>query len=716
MNHHHQLTAGAAALLTGAALTACGGSAKDERYLPTAYPEARYDSSIVDVYYGTEVPDPYRWLENDTSAETRAWVAAQQALTEEYFRHVPAKDTIYQRLCQLYDYQRVSIPGKSGGHYFFSQNDGLQNQSVIYVQDSLTEEPRVFLDPNTLSDDGTVAYAGMSVSKDGRYAAYLIHRNGSDWTEIYVKEIATGRTLDDHIVWAKFTSAAWCGDGFYYSAYDAPDAHHAYSQKNEGHKVYYHRLGTPQADDRLVYATPDAPLQFHAASLSADERYLFLTDSDGGAGNSLRVLDLKKAKDEYLTISDDMQVRVEPIEVIGDTLYLFTNYQAPKGRVCKASIRQPGVANWKEVIPEGDYTLASAQLADGHIIAVYDQDACNHAYVYTMQGRRLHEVEFPTFGSVWFSCHYDDPEVFYSFTSFVFPATAYKYDVRTNRSELYKAPACDVKPDDYVTEELFVTSKDGTQVPLFVTYKKGLKRDGSNPTYLYAYGGFSVSLNPLYVPSRMVWLEHGGIYAEAILRGGGEYGEDWHEAGTKMKKQNVFDDFIASAEYLISEGYTSPERLCIEGASNGGLLIGACVNQRPDLYAVAIPQVGVMDMLRYHKFTVGWNWASDYGRSDESPEMFQYLKGYSPLHTIQSGKDVHYPAILVTTADHDDRVVPAHSFKYAATLQASQTGPEPKLILIESNAGHGAGKPMSKVLDEKAKIYSFILYNMGIAY
>ncbi len=712
MNHSH--ITGGAALMMGAALAACQ-SPREARYMPTAYPEARYDSSVVDLYYGNEVPDPYRWLEDETSDETRAWVAAQKAVTDEYFQHIAFKDSILHRLEQHYDYERVSIPGKSGGHYFFSKNDGLQNQSIIYIQDSLSEEPRVFLDPNQLSDDGTVAYAGMSVSKDGRYAAYMIHRNGSDWTEIYVLEVATGRQLDDHIVWAKFTGAAWCGDGFYYSAYDAPDAR-AYSQKNEHHKVYYHRLGTTQADDRLVYQTPDKPLQFHGASLSADERYLFISDSEGGPGNALRVMDLKQAKDEYLTISDDMSVRVDPLEVVGDTLYLFTNYRAPKGRVCKASIRRPGMDQWQDVIPEGDYVLASAQLADGHIIAVYDQDACNHAYVYTMQGRKLHEVEFPTLGSVWFSGQYDDPEVFYGFTSFVFPTTAYKYHVRTNESELYRAPQCDINAEDYITEEVFVTSKDGTQVPLFLTYKKGLKRDGSNPTYLYAYGGFGVSLNPLYVPSRMVWLERGGIYAEAILRGGNEYGEEWHEAGTKMKKQNVFDDFIASAEYLIQEQYTSPERLCIEGASNGGLLIGACVNQRPDLYAVAIPQVGVMDMLRYHKFTIGWNWASDYGRSDESPEMFQYLKNYSPLHTIRSGEGVHYPAILVTTADHDDRVVPAHSYKYTATLQAAQTGPEPKLIMIESNAGHGAGKPMSKVLEEKACIYSFILYNMGIEY
>jgi prolyl oligopeptidase len=704
-----------AALMMGCAFTACQ-SGKNARFTPAGYPVARYDSTVVDTYFGTEIADPYRWLENDTSAETKAWVTAEQALTDDYFSHIPYKDSIRHRLEQLYDYARVSIPGKNGGHYFTSKNDGLQNQSVIYIQDSLSEEPRVFLDPNKLSDDGTVAYAGMSVSNDGRYVAYMIHRNGSDWTEIYVKEIATGRTLEDHIEWAKFTGAAWCGDGFYYSAYDAPDAHHAYSQKNEGHKVFYHRLGTTQAEDRLVYATPDRPLQFHGASLSSDERYLFITDSEGGSGNAVRVLDLKKAKDEYLTICDDMSVRVEPIEVIGDTLYLYTNYEAPKGRVCKASIRKPGRENWLDVIPEGDYVLSSAQLADGHIIAVYDKDACNHAYVYTMQGLLKNEIELPTFGSVWFSCHYDDPEIFYSFTSFVYPSTAYTYSIADNKSEVLKAPACDVNPDDYVTEQVFVTSKDSTQVPLFITYKKGIKRDGTNPTYLYAYGGFGVSLNPLYVPSRMVWLERGGIYAEAILRGGNEYGEEWHQAGTKMQKQNVFDDFIASAEYLISEQYTSSERLCIEGASNGGLLIGACVNQRPDLYAVAIPQVGVMDMLRYHKFTIGWNWALDYGRSDDSKEMFEYLKGYSPLHTIQSGADVHYPAILVTTADHDDRVVPAHSFKYAATLQAAQTGDRPKLIMIESNAGHGAGKPMSKVLEGKACIYSFILYNMGIDY
>jgi prolyl oligopeptidase len=714
MNHykHHS----SAALVIGAALaaTACS-TGKDARYQITDYPEARYDSTAVDEYFGTPVADPYRWLEDDMSEETGAWVAAQQELTQKYFSHISFKDSILHRLQELYDYERVSIPAKLGGHYFFTKNDGLQNQNVIYVQDSLTEEPRVFLDPNTLSSDGTVAYAGMSVSKDGRYAAYLIHRNGSDWTEIYVIEIATGKQLDDHIEWGKFTSAAWHGDGFYYSAYDAPDAH-AYSQKNEGHKVFYHRLGTKQSEDQLIYETPEWPLRFHGARTTHDERYLFLTESEGGSGNALFVKDLTKPKSDFVTVWGDMTVSVDALDVIGDTLYFFTDYKTPKGRLCKAPVSTPDTVHWQDVIAEGDCVLSGVNLADGHIIATYEENACNHSYVYTLQGEKVNEIEFPTFGSVWFTSNYDDPEIFYGFTSFVFPTASYVYDLRHNKSMVLVEPKAKVNSEDYVTEELYVTSKDGTKVPLFVTYKKGIKLDGSNPTYLYGYGGFAVSLNPVYVPSRMAWLEKGGIYAEAILRGGNEYGEEWHKAGTLMQKQNVFDDFIASAEFLIDNGYTSKERLAIEGASNGGLLIGACVNQRPDLFAVAIPQVGVMDMLRYHKFTIGWNWAKDYGRSDDSPEMFNYLKAYSPLHNVKSGKDVNYPAILVTTADHDDRVVPAHSFKYAATLQAAETGSKPKLIMIESNAGHGAGKPMSKTLEEKACIYSFILYNMGLSY
>jgi prolyl oligopeptidase len=707
---HHTVNA---ALCLGAALAATACSTRDTRFLPTAYPEARQDSSVVDEYFGQTVADPYRWLENDTSAETRTWVEAQRALTDEYFSHVACRDSVRQRLEALYNYERISVPAHLGGHYFFTKNDGLQNQSVIYIQESLDEEPRVFLDPNTLSTDGTVAYAGMSISKDGHYAAYMIHRNGSDWTEIYVIDITTGKQLEDHIVWAKFTNAAWCGDGFYYAAYDAPDAH-AYSRKNEGHKIYYHRIGTKQSEDRLEYENPDQPLYFHGVSLTEDERFMFLTEAGQASGNTLRVKDMTRKGASYEVVSDDMTYFHDAIDVIGDTLYLYTNEDAPMGRVCRVPVQTPDKAHWQDLIPESDHLLSSVQMADGHLLVTYDVDACNQAYVYTMQGEQVHHIEFPTFGAAWFSCRGDEKEIFYGFNSFVFPTTIYKYDLATNTSTEYIRPHVDFNPDDYETELVFAPSKDNTQVPLFLTYKKGTVKDGSNPTYLYGYGGFNVGMNPGFSPTRIAWLERGGIYAQAVLRGGNEYGESWHQAGTKQQKQNVFDDFIGCAEYLIAQGYTSPARLAIEGASNGGLLIGACVNQRPELFAVAIPQVGVMDMLRYHKFTIGWNWAPDYGTSEDSPEMFAYLKSYSPLHNIKSGTDVHYPAILVTTADHDDRVVPAHSFKYAATLQAAQTGTEPKIILIESNAGHGAGKPMSKVLDEKADIYSFILYNMGL--
>jgi len=700
--------------MTLSLLSAC--RQQPARYMPSEYPQARMDSTVVDDYFGTPVPDPYRWLENDTSAETKEWVEAQRQLTADYFRHIPFRDRLKQRLTELQNYERVSAPYKTGGHYFFSKNDGLQNQNVIYIQDSLGAEPRIFLDPNSLSDDGTVAYAGMSVSKDGKYAAYVIHRNGSDWSEIYVMDVAAGQLLDDHIEWAKFTGAEWCGNGFYYAAYDAPDAH-AYSGKNENHKIYYHAIGTEQTADKLVYENPAQPYYFHSVQLSKDERYMFLMESGQGAGHTLWIRDLHDPKDrQFRLIAGNMDFFYYPIDIIDGTLYIYTNYHAPKGRICGVPVQSPELDKWQDLVPECNQVISAVNLADGHLIVTYSQDASDHAFVYTMQGERKQEIVFPTFGTVGFSCDYKEHDIFYVFTSFTFPTSVYRYDLERNESSPYIVPKVDFNPEEYKTEQLFVTGKDGTRIPLFLTYKKDLKRDGNNPTYLYGYGGFNISLTPGFAPSRIAFLEKGGIYAHACLRGGNEYGEEWHLAGTKMRKQNVFDDFIAAAEYLIENRYTSPARLAIEGGSNGGLLVGACVNQRPDLFRVAVPCVGVMDMLRYHKFTIGWNWASDYGTSEDSEEMFRYLKGYSPLHTIHSGTDVRYPAILVTTADHDDRVVPAHSFKYAATLQAAQTGTEPKLIRIDSKAGHGAGKPISKRLEEQADIYSFILYNMNLSY
>ena len=687
-----------------------------ERYSVKAYPETRMDETVVDDYFGTKVADPYRWLENDTSAETAKWVKAQNEVTQDYLSHIPFRNAIKDRLTQIVNYERYSMPSKKHGRYIYSKNDGLQNQSVIYMQETLDGEPTVLLDPNKLSDDGTVSLGGISFSNDGKYMAYTIQRSGSDWVEIYVKDMATLELLPDHIEWAKFTGASWYKDGFFYAAYDRPEAGKEFSNVNENHKIYYHKLGTPQEQDELFYSNPAQPRYFHQVDLTEDEHYMFLFESGQGAGSTLWIRDMQDPKGKFVQIADDMDYQYGPIDVIDGTLYIFTNYNAPKGRICKVSTKAPQMANWVDVIPESENVISGINLAKGKMIVTYDKDAANHAYVYTMDGQQLHEIALPTYGSVGFSSEYKEPEVFYAFTSFVFPTTIYQYNIDDNTSTVFRAPAIDFKSDDYVTEQVFVTSKDGTKVPMFLTYKKGLQKDGNNPTFLYGYGGFNVTLNPGFSTSRLPFIENGGIYAQMNLRGGNEYGEEWHIAGTKLQKQNVFDDCIACAEYLINNKYTSPKYLALNGGSNGGLLVGAVVNQRPDLFAVAVPQVGVMDMLRYHLFTIGWNWASDYGTSEDDEAMFKALYAYSPLHTIKSGADVHYPAIMVTTADHDDRVVPAHSFKYAATLQAAQTGDQPKIIRIDTKAGHGGGKPISKVLEEQADIYSFILYNMGLTY
>ena len=687
-----------------------------ERYSVKAYPETRKDTTVVDDYFGTKVADPYRWLENDTSAETADWVKAQTEVTNDYLSHIPFRNALKDRLTEFVNYERYSMPSKKHGRYIYSKNDGLQNQSVIYMQETLEGEPSVLLDPNKLSDDGTVSLGGISFSNDGKYMAYTIQRSGSDWVEIYVKDMNTLELLPDHIEWAKFTGATWYKDGFFYAAYDRPEAGKEFSNVNENHKIYYHKLGTPQEQDELFYSNPAQPRYFHQVDLTEDEHYMFLFESGQGAGSTLWIRDMQDPKGKFVQIADDMDYQYGPIDVIDDMLYIFTNYNAPKGRICRVSAKAPQMENWVDVIPEGENVIAGISLANGKMIVTYDKDAANHAYVYTMDGEQLHEIALPTYGSVGFSSEYKEPEVFYAFTSFVFPTTIYQYNIDDNTSTVFRAPAIDFKSEDYETEQVFVTSKDGTKVPMFLTYKKGLQMNGNNPTLLYGYGGFNVTLNPGFSTSRLPFIENGGIYAQMNLRGGNEYGEEWHIAGTKLQKQNVFDDCIACAEYLINNNYTSPKYLALNGGSNGGLLVGAVVNQRPDLFGVAVPQVGVMDMLRYHLFTIGWNWASDYGTSEDDEAMFKALYAYSPLHTIQSGENVHYPAIMVTTADHDDRVVPAHSFKYAATLQAAQTGSEPKIIRIDTKAGHGGGKPISKVLEEQADIYSFILYNMGLTY
>lgn len=691
-------------------------SSCENRYQIKEYPVADRDETVVDEYFGTKVADPYRWLENDTSAATNAWVEAQRNLTNEYLSHIPYREMIKNRITQLADYERYGVPSKRFGKYFYSKNDGLQNQSVMYVQNADGGEPEVLLDPNKLSDDGTVSLGSTSLSHDGKYLAYTINRSGSDWVEIYVMNVETKELLEDHIEWAKFTGASWYKDGFFYAAYDKPVEGKEFSNVNENHKIYYHKLGDAQENDKLFYENPSQPRYFHSVDLTDDERYMFLFESGQGAGHTLWLRDMENPDGQFVMLADNMDFQYTPIDIVDGKLYIHTNYAAPKGMVCVVSLddfNKIGIDNWEVLIPESENVMVSAQMAAGKMIVTYDQDASNHAYVYNLDGTKMHEIEFPTFGAIGINSRYEEAEIFYAFTSFTFPTTIYSYDIEKNESKVFRAPKVDFNPEDYVTEQVFFNSKDGTRVPMFLTYKKNLKMDGKNPTYMYGYGGFNITLNPGFSVMRVPFLEMGGVYAQVNLRGGNEYGEEWHLAGTKLQKQNVFDDFIAAGEYLVEKKYTSPDYLAIVGGSNGGLLVGACANQRPDLFKVAVPEVGVMDMLRYHLFTIGWNWASDYGTSADSKEMFEALYAYSPLHNIKSGEDVHYPAIMVTTADHDDRVVPAHSFKYAATLQAAQTGDQPKIIRIDSKAGHGGGKPMAKVIEEQADIYAFILYNMG---
>lgn len=671
-------------------------------------------TDVADVYFGEKVADPYRWLENDTSAATTAWVQAENKVTNAYLSKIPFRKALLKRLTDVANYEKIGTPFKKHGKYYFFKNDGLQNQSVMYVQDALNSEPRVFLDPNKLSNDGTVALTGVSFSNNGKYMAYTVSRSGSDWSEIYVMEVATGKLLDDHTLWAKFSNASWQGDGFYYSAYDAPVKGKEFSNVNENHKIYYHKLGTPQTEDKLIYQNTAYPKRFYSVSVNEDETVMFLYESGDGRGNALYMKDLRKQDAPFVAMATDMNYQYSPLEVIGNKIYLSTNYEAPKSRVMVTELDKPALKDWTTLVPESEDVLSGTQVIGGKLFLTYDKDASNHAYVYGLDGMKIQEIKLPSLGSVGFSGNKEDKECFFSFTSFTIPGATYRYDMDANTYQLFRAPKVDFNPDEFVTEQVFYPSKDGTKIPMFLTYKKGLKKDGKNPVFLYGYGGFNISLNPGFSSTRVPFLEDGGIYAQVNLRGGGEYGEDWHVAGTKMQKQNVFDDFIAAAEYLIATKYTDKKKIAIVGGSNGGLLVGACMTQRPDLFRVAIPQVGVMDMLRYHKFTIGWNWASDYGTSEDSKEMFDYLKGYSPLHNLKPG--TKYPATLVTTADHDDRVVPAHSFKFAAMLQACNAGTNPTLIRIDSKAGHGAGKPMSKVLEEQADIYGFIMYNLGMKF
>ena len=695
-------------VLSALALTATTMTAQKK-----IYPNAPKDGTV-DTYFGVKIPDPFRPLEANRSKETAEWVAAENKITNEYLAKIPFRGKLLKRLKEVADYEKVGAPFKKNGKWYVFKNNGLQNQSVLYQMDELGGALHEFLDPNKLSTDGTVALQGISFSKDGRYMAYVISRSGSDWQEIYVKDVATGELLSDHIEWAKFGGAQWCGNGFYYSAYDAPEKGKEYSSKNEVHKVYYHKIGTPQGQDVLFYQNPAHPLRFYSVSLNKEETMMFLHESGAGSGMNLYVRDLRVPDAQFIQMTSNMDLQYSPIETVGDNIYLLTNDGAPRGRVMVADIHKPGFKDWKELIGESKGVLEDVQFADDKLVLIYSQDASTHLYVYSLEGKELNEIKLPTVGRAGFSGERGQKECFYSFASFTVPGTIYQYDMAQNKSTVYTEPKVKFDLGKYTTEQVFFISKDGTHVPMFLTYRKGLKHNGKNPVLIYGYGGFNISLSPNFSSMRIPFLENGGIYVQVNLRGGSEYGEEWHVAGTKMQKQNVFDDFISAAEWLVTNSFTSKDHIAIMGGSNGGLLVGACMTQRPDLFKVCIPQVGVMDMLRYHKFTIGWNWAPDYGTSEDSKEMFEYLYSYSPLHNLKKG--VSYPATLVTTADHDDRVVPAHSFKFAATLQECQGGTAPVLIRIDSKAGHGGGKPLAKQLEEQADIYSFIMWNLGMKF
>lgn len=694
-------------ILTIAAMTAISATAQTMKY-PSA-PK----TDVVDEYFGIRVSDPYRQLENDTSEITENWVKAENAVTQDFLSKIPFRKDIKNRLLQLANYPKYSAPVRENdGKFYFYENDGLKNQSVLYRKDTIDGTPEVFLDPNTLSEDGTVALTGTSQSHDGKYTAYTIARSGSDWKEIYVMETATRKLLSDHILRAKFSDATWYGNGFFYSAYEINTSGKEYSEINLNHRVYYHTLGTPQSEDKVYFEDAAHPYHFHGVMIDDDETVLFLTSSGEGIGNTLQAKRLDIKEDSWHTIEATQNYDTYVICVIDGKIYYRTTKGAPKGHIMVCDVNNPEQSS--EFIPEQEGVISSVDVVPDGFIICCSVDASTHAYTFSREGELTGEIKLPSIGSALFTTSRKHPEVFYSFTSFNFPPSIFEYDTKTGESKLYDSPEIKgFNPDDYVTEQVFYTSSDGTKVPMSLTYKKGLKRDGNNPVYLYGYGGFAITLEPGFSPYRVLWLENGGIYAQTNLRGGLEYGEEWHEQGTKLNKLNVFNDFISAAEYLVKEKWTNSSKIAIEGGSNGGLLVGAVTNMRPDLFAVAIPRVGVMDMLRYHLFTIGWNWAADYGTVNDSAEMAKYLIGYSPLHNIKND-GTPYPAIMVTTADHDDRVVPAHSFKYAATLQASSTGNKPKIIRIDSKAGHGAGKPISKVVEEYTDIYSFIYYNMGI--
>jgi len=702
------------------ALAGCGESTptKTEQTVKTAevkaavnYPETK-KGNVVDEYFGEKVADPYRWLEDDMSDETAQWVKAENDVTFSYLKNIPYRDELKTTLEKLMNYEKVTAPFKEGEYTYFYKNDGLQNQYVVYRKKG-DSEAEVFLDPNTFSSDGTTSMSGLTFTEDGTLAAYQISEGGSDWRKIIIIDTATKQPIEEALVDVKFSGISWLGnEGFYYSSYDKPKGSEL-SAKTDQHKVYYHKLGTAQADDQLVYGGTEAQKhRYIGADVTRDNRYLIIAASTSTSGNKLFIKDLTKPDSELVTILDNTDSDTSIIDNDGSKLYLVTNLNAPNKRVVTVDAADPSPENWQDLIPETDNVLSLSKGGD-YFFAKYMVDAISQVKQYDKSGKLVRDISLPGVGTAYgFSGKHDAQTLYYSFTNYTTPGNTYSFDVESGKSDVYRKSGAKFNSEEYISEQVFYTSKDGTKVPMIISYKKGTELNGKNPTILYGYGGFNVSLTPSYSPTIAAWLEHGGVYAVANIRGGGEYGKEWHVNGTQLKKQNVFDDFIAAAEYLNKKQYSSPDYLAVRGGSNGGLLVGAVMTQRPELFKVALPAVGVLDMLRYHTFTAGAGWAYDYGTSEQSKEMFEYLKGYSPVHNVKEG--VSYPATLVTTGDHDDRVVPAHSFKFAAELQEKGAKQNPYLIRIETNAGHGAGTPTSKIIDQYADIYGFTLYNMGV--
>jgi len=678
------------------------------------YPETK-KGNVVDDYFGTKISDPYQWLENDTAIDVMSWVDEQNKTTQNYLSQIPFRDKLKSRLTEIWNYPKYSSPFKEGDYYYFFKNDGLQNQSVLYRQKGISGTAEIFLDPNKLSADGTASLASLTFSKDHNFCAVGIAQSGSDWNEIFVMDVSTKQKTSDDIKWVKFSGATWHKNGFYYSRYDEPTKGKEFSNANEYMKIYYHELGKSQQDDKLIYEDKAHSLRYFNAGVTEDERYLFINVSEGTSGSEILVRDLTQANTVFTTLFKGFKNNYNVVDNIDDKILAITDFDAPSYRLVLVDPLNPDAKNWKDVIPQGTDLLEGVSTCGGKLFATYLKDASTRLYSYDMNGQNKKEIILPGIGTAsGISGKKDDKEAFYTFTSFTNPGEIYRYDLTTGKSELFRKTEVKFNALEFETKQVFYPSKDGTKVPMFIMHKKGLKLDGNNPTLLYAYGGFNISLTPSFSVSRIMFLENGGVYAIANLRGGGEYGEDWHRAGMLDKKQNVFDDFIAAAEFLIKEKYTSSDKLAIHGGSNGGLLVGACMTQRPELFKVAIPAVGVLDMLKYHKFTIGWGWAIEYGSSDNK-EQFDYLIKYSPLHQVKSG--VNYPATMIMTADHDDRVVPAHSFKFAAELQSKQspTG-NPVLIRIDKKAGHGAGKPTSKLIEDATDMWSFVLWNLGVIY